>query len=106
MNLLTNAIKFTPKDGRIDVFVKEEDENVLFKLKDNGKGLTPEEIQKIFGKFVAIEQEVDGHSTLDKGSGLGLYIAKGFIEAHGGKIWVESKGRDLGSEFSFTLPKH
>ncbi|MHA1319878.1 MAG: ATP-binding protein, partial [Promethearchaeota archaeon] len=45
------------------------------------------------------------YSTFDKGSGLGLYIARGFIEAHGGKIWVESKGRDLGAEFSFTLPK-
>ena len=105
MNLLTNAVKFTPKDGKIEISIVEEDDSVLFKIKDNGKGLTPEEIQKIFSKFVTIEQEVDGYSTLEKGSGLGLYIAKGFIEAHGGKIWVESKGRDLGSEFSFTLPK-
>ena len=67
--------------------------------------MSSEEIQKIFGKFVTIEQGVDGYSTLDKGSGLGLYIAKGFIEAHGGKIWVKSEGRDLGAEFSFSLPK-
>jgi len=106
LNLLSNAVKFTPKDGKIDVSFVEEDQRVIFKIRDNGKGLTPEEIQKIFGKFVTIEQGVDGYSTLDKGSGLGLYIAKGFIEAHGGKIWVESKGRDLGAEFSFTLPKH
>ncbi|MBY9009755.1 MAG: PAS domain S-box protein [Candidatus Lokiarchaeota archaeon] len=105
LNLLSNAIKFTPKNGKIDVYIVEEDERILFKIKDNGKGLTPEEIQKIFGKFVTIEQGIDGYSSLDKGSGLGLYIAKGFIEAHGGKIWVESKGRDLGVEFSFTLPK-
>jgi len=105
MNLLSNAVKFTPKDGKIDISFVEEDQQVIFKIKDNGKGLTPEEIQKIFGKFVTIEQGVDGYSTLDKGSGLGLYIAKGFIEAHGGEIWVESKGRDLGAEFSFTLPK-
>ena len=105
LNLLSNAIKFTPKNGKIDVYIVEEDERILFKIKDNGKGLTPEEIQKIFGKFVTIEQGVDRYSSLDKGSGLGLYIAKGFIEAHGGKIWVESKGRDLGVEFSFTLPK-
>ena len=105
LNLLTNAVKYTPKNGKIDISIVEEDESVLFKIKDNGKGLTSEEIQKIFGKFVTIEQGVDGYSSLDKGSGLGLYIAQGFIEAHGGKIWVESKGRDLGAEFSFTLPK-
>jgi PAS domain S-box-containing protein len=105
LNLLTNAVKYTPKNGKIDISIVEEGESVLFKIKDNGKGLTSEEIQKIFGKFVTIEQGVDGYSSLDKGSGLGLYIAQGFIEAHGGKIWVESKGRDLGAEFSFTLPK-
>lgn len=105
LNLLSNAIKFTPKYGIIDISSKEDDESVTFSVKDNGKGLTQEEIQKIFGKFVTIEQGSDGYSTLDKGSGLGLYIAKGFIEAHGGKIWVESKGRDLGTEFKFTLLK-
>ena len=105
LNLLSNAIKFTPKNGKIDISIVEEHESVLFKITDNGIGLTPEEIQKIFGKFVTIEQGVAGHSTLNKGTGLGLYIAKGFIEAHGGKIWVESKGRDMGAEFSFILPK-
>ena len=105
LNLITNAVKYTPKNGKIDISMVEEEESVLFKIKDNGKGLTPEEIQKIFGKFVTIEQGVDGYSSLDKGSGLGLYIAQGFIEAHGGKIWVESKGRDLGAEFTFALPK-
>jgi len=105
LNLLSNAVKFTPKNGKIDISINEEDERVLFKIKDSGKGLTPEEIQKLFGKFVTSEQGVDGYSTFDKGSGLGLYIARGFIEAHGGKIWVESKGRDLGAEFIFTLPK-
>jgi len=105
LNLLTNAVKYTPKNGKIDISIVDEGESALFKIKDNGKGLTSEEIQKIFGKFVTIEQGVDGYSSLDKGSGLGLYIAQGFIEAHGGKIWVESKGRDLGAEFSFTLPK-
>ena len=105
LNLLSNAVKFTPNNGKIDISIVEDDESVLFKIKDNGKGLTPEEIQKLFGKFVTIEQGADGYSTFDKGTGLGLYIARGFIEAHGGKIWVESKGRDLGAEFSFTLPK-
>jgi PAS domain S-box-containing protein len=105
LNLLSNAVKFTPKNGKIDISFTEEDEGVLFKIKDNGKGMTSEELQKIFGKFMSIEQGVDGYSTMDKGSGLGLYIAKGFIEAHGGKIWATSQGRDLGAEFSFFLPK-
>jgi two-component system CheB/CheR fusion protein len=105
LNLLSNAVKFTSNNGNIGISIREEKKNVIFKIKDDGKGLTSEEIQKIFGKFVSIEQGVDGYSTLDKGSGLGLYIAKGFIEAHGGKIWVKSKGRDMGTEFSFSLPK-
>jgi PAS domain S-box-containing protein len=105
LNLLTNAIKFTPNEGTIDISIEEDEKSVTFSVIDNGKGLTEEEIQKIFGKFVSIEQGVDGYSTLDRGSGLGLYIARGFIEAHGGKIWVESKGRDLGAKFSFRLPK-
>ncbi len=105
LNLLSNAVKFTPNEGDINISIKKDDESIIFCIKDNGKGLKPEEIQKVFGKFVTIEQGVDGYSTLEKGSGLGLYIAKGFIEAHGGKIWVKSEGRDLGAEFSFTLPK-
>ena len=105
LNLLSNAVKFTPKDGKIVISFVEDDQSIVFTIKDDGKGLTPDEMQKIFGKFVTIEQGVNGYSTLENGSGLGLYITKGFIEAHGGKIWVESKGTDLGSEFSFVVPK-
>ena len=105
LNLLSNAVKFTPKYGKIDLTYVEDDQSVVFSIIDNGKGLTPEEMQKIFSKIVTVEQGVDGYSTLEKGSGLGLYIARGFIEAHRGKIWVESKGINKGSEFSFVLPK-
>jgi len=105
LNLLSNAIKFTPKYGKIELSYVEDDQNVVFSINDNGKGLTHEEMQKIFSKFVTIDQGVDGYSNLEKGSGLGLYITRGFIEAHGGKIWVESKGIDMGTEFSFVLPK-
>ncbi|NVM45240.1 MAG: PAS domain S-box protein [Candidatus Lokiarchaeota archaeon] len=105
LNLLSNAVKFTPKYGKIELSYTEDDQSVVFSIKDNGKGLTPEEMQKIFSKFVTIEQDIDGYSTLEKGSGLGLYITRGFIEAHGGKIWVESKGIDMGTKFSFVLPK-
>jgi signal transduction histidine kinase len=103
-NVLSNAVKFSPSDGIIDINVLEENQNYLFKIKDNGKGLTLKEIEKLFGKFVTIGQDTENYSAFEKGSGLGLYICKGMIEVHGGKIWVESEGRDKGTEISFTLP--
>jgi len=104
-NILSNAVKFSPNDGVLKINVLEENQNFLFKIKDNGKGLTLKEIEKLFGKFVTIGQATESYSAFEKGSGLGLYISKGMIEVHGGKIWVESEGRDKGAEFSFTLPK-
>jgi signal transduction histidine kinase len=83
----------------------EENQNFLFKIKDNGKGLTLKEIEKLFGKFVTIGQDTESYSAFEKGSGLGLYICKGMIEAHDGNIRMESEGRDKGAEISFTLPK-
>lgn len=104
-NILSNAVKFSPNDGIINIKVLEENQNYLFKIMDNGKGLTLKEIDKLFGRFVTIGQATESYSAFEKGSGLGLYISKGMIEVHGGKIWVESEGRDKGAEFSFTLPK-
>jgi len=104
-NILSNAVKFSPNDGIININVLEENQNFLFKIKDNGKGLTLKEIEKLFGKFVTIGQDTENYSAFEKGSGLGLYISKGMIEVHGGKIWIESEGRDKGAEISFTLPK-
>jgi PAS domain S-box-containing protein len=104
-NLLSNAVKFSPNDDIINIDVLEENQNFLFKIKDHGKGLTSKEIEKLFGKFVTIGQATESYSAFEKGSGLGLYISKGMVEVHGGKIWVESEGRDKGAEFSFTLPK-
>ncbi len=104
-NILSNAVKFSPNDGIININISEENQNFLFKIKDNGKGLTLKEIEKLFGKFVTIGQVTESYTAFEKGSGLGLYISKGMIEVHGGKIWVESEGRDKGAEISFTLPK-
>jgi len=104
-NILSNAVKFSPNDGIININVLEENQNFLFKIQDNGKGLSLKEIEKLFGKFVTIGQATESYSAFEKGSGLGLYISKGMIEVHGGKIWVESEGRDKGAEISFTLPK-
>ena len=104
-NIISNAVKFSLNEGIININVLEEKQNVLFKIKDNGKGLTLKEIEKLFGKFVTIGQAAESYSTFEKGSGLGLYISKGIVEVHGGKIRVESEGRDKGAEISFTLPK-
>ncbi|TFG17896.1 MAG: PAS domain S-box protein [Promethearchaeota archaeon] len=103
-NLLSNAIKFTQKQGKIDISAKLSEAYYTIVIEDNGKGLTTEQISQLFGKFVTLEKTSENFSTLEKGSGLGLYIAKGIIEAHEGKIWVTSEGLNKGSKFFFTLP--
>ncbi len=102
-NLLSNAIKFTPDKGRIEVSAMKEDHYFTFKIMDDGIGLTENEIGRLFKKFEMLNQSND---TKEKGTGtgLGLYISKGIVEAHGGKIWATSEGRDKGSSFFFTLP--
>ncbi len=103
-NILSNAIKFTPKGGKIEISSQTKDKNTyLFEIKDNGIGLSEEEIPRIFKKFEMIQHDSDEYYV--KGTGLGLYISKGFIEAHGGKIWVTSDGKNKGTTFTFTLPK-
>ena len=105
-NLLMNAIKFTPKEGQITISAEESDDQFLFKVINTGIGLSKEVIERLFQKFVTLYQDPDKFSMIETGSSLGLYITKGIIEAHGGKIWVQSGGVNRGSEFSFTLPKH
>lgn len=101
-NLLTNAIKYTPNKGKIDVGIKNENGNLRVAISDTGIGIPEKEHEKIFEKFYTV-----GGKSLTRESermGLGLTIAKGIVEAHGGKIWVES-GVNKGSTFYFTLPK-
>lgn len=101
MNLLGNAIKFTPAQGRVKVSViREEADWVKVVVGDNGPGIPPEEKERIFDKFYQIA-EVGGAKP--KGTGLGLAISKVLVELHGGKIWVESEP-SRGSNFCFTLP--
>jgi signal transduction histidine kinase len=95
-NLIGNAIKFTPTGGSITVTVARDASNVRFAVADTGPGIPPEQLAHLFERF----WRAPGNAP---GVGLGLYIAKGIVEAHGGRIWVESQvGR--GSTFSFTLP--
>jgi signal transduction histidine kinase len=101
-NLITNAIKFTPKEGRITISAKEVENNfVQISVSDTGIGIEPERIEKIFRIDSANSTEgTEG----EKGSGLGLILSKEFVEKHGGKIWVESQV-NAGTTFHFTLPK-
>ena len=102
-NLLSNAVKFTPKNGKIELSCDQRDDGTyLFKVKDNGIGLKADELGKLFQKFQTI-REYSGENYM-KGTGIGLFISKGFVEAHGGKIWATSDGHNKGTTFSFTIP--
>ena len=101
MNLISNAVKFTPRDGKITVALeKNGSDYIQISVADTGPGILPEERNRIFSKFYQVAN-VDKQKP--KGSGLGLAISKALVEMHGGKIWMESEvGK--GSTFYFTLP--
>ena len=99
-NLLTNAIKFTDPHGRIMISAEYLDGDIQVHVADTGVGIPAREIERIFDRFYQVEP----HLTRQHGGlGLGLAIAKGMVELHGGKIWVESV-EGLGSRFSFSVP--
>jgi signal transduction histidine kinase/CheY-like chemotaxis protein len=96
-NLIGNAIKFTPPGGSVTVRVEPHGDGALVSIADTGPGIAAEQIPHVFGSFW------QGKRTDRRGIGLGLAIAKGIVEAHGGTIWVESE-QGQGSRFYFTLP--
>ena len=100
-NLVSNACKFTPESGKLRISVYEQDENIVIQVKDNGVGISDFEKKRIFNRFY----QADGSSTRNAGGvGLGLTISKDIIEAHNGKIWVESEAGS-GSKFFVSLRK-
>ena len=103
-NLINNAIKYTPPDGIIEIGSEIKDNLIIVSIKDSGIGITKEEKERLFTQFGKIERYGQGLDIISDGSGLGLYISKKIVELHGGKIWVESEGRNEGSTFYFTLP--
>ncbi len=105
-NLISNAIKFTPDYGWIEIDAKKMENQYLFELKDNGIGLSETDIEQLFQKFVRIKPPIlsKNINIKDSGTGLGLYITRGIINAHGGEIQAYSEGENKGSKFSFTLP--
>ena len=100
LNLLSNAVKFTPEGGRIGINARQTDGAVEISVSDTGIGIAAEDQPKIFEEFRQVGSD---YAHKSEGTGLGLTLAKKFVELHGGKIWVESEvGK--GSTFTFTLP--
>jgi len=100
-NLLNNAIKFTPNSGKIKVELTKFGNQALIKIIDTGIGISAKNLKNVFAPFFQVET---GLTRKFSGSGLGLSICKGIIEAHNGSVKAESKGEGKGSTFSFTLP--
>lgn len=98
-NLLSNAAKYSPPDTEILISVEKRDGQILIGVKDHGKGISPEDQAKLFHPFERLQET----SANKPGLGLGLLVCKRLVEAHGGKIWVESE-RGAGSTFYFSLP--
>ena len=97
-NLITNAIKYSPNGGEVGITVKQRGQEALVGVADQGIGMTPEQRAVLFQPFARLNQ-AEGVP----GSGLGLYISKAIVEAHGGRISVESMAGQ-GSAFSVALP--
>jgi signal transduction histidine kinase len=100
LNLLSNAVKFTPEGGRVGLTATVADGVLTIAVSDSGIGIAPEDQAAIFEEFRQVGRE---DARKQEGTGLGLTLAKKFVELHGGRIWVESKVGQ-GSTFSFTLP--
>jgi two-component system, OmpR family, sensor histidine kinase VicK len=95
-NLTDNAIKFTKGGGTVSINIEKENNNwIIVSIKDTGIGIDPEVMPKLFAKFVTRSQQ---------GTGLGLFISKGIIGAHGGRVWAENNIDGIGAIFSFSLP--
>lgn len=100
-NLLTNALRYTPAPGKVDVSVLREGATLAFRVRDTGVGIAPENLSRIFERFYRVEKS---RSRALGGSGIGLTITKALVEAMHGSIRAESAGLGKGSVFTFTLP--
>jgi len=98
-NLLSNAVKFSPGGDKIRIAGEMVNDSYQVSVQDQGLGMTSEQVEKIFDRFY----RADMSSSALEGTGLGMSIVKHIIEAHGGKIWVESEA-GKGTTVSFTIP--
>ena len=99
LNLLTNALRHTPSDGSVAVHVEPLGDEVLVRVEDSGEGLELGAAERMFDRFWRADRARAGN-----GAGLGLAIARGLVEAHGGRIWAENRPGG-GARVSFTLPR-
>jgi signal transduction histidine kinase len=99
-NLLENAVKYSPQGGEIRVSVRQQKEYLVIGVSDQGIGISPADQAKLFAPFQRLEEPRPGGA---RGVGLGLLVCQRLVEAHGGRIWVESEP-DHGSTFFFTMP--
>ncbi|PYM40606.1 MAG: hypothetical protein DME16_26035, partial [Candidatus Rokuibacteriota bacterium] len=99
LNLLSNALKFTPEGGQINVRAVLNNDVAEVSVTDTGVGIAPEDQEAVFEEF----RQVGGAEKKAEGTGLGLALSRKFIELHGGRIWVKSQV-GVGSTFTFTLP--
>jgi len=102
LNLLGNALQYTPSGGKVTVKSWCEGREVVVAVQDSGIGISPEHLPYIFDRFYRVDKS---RSRASGGSGIGLTIAKHIVEAHGGRIRAESRGSNQGSTFTFTLPQ-
>ncbi len=100
-NLLTNAVKFTPKKGHIHISLKRLDSSALLQVSDSGEGIDPESLPYIFDRF---QQADRSYARKHGGLGVGLTLVKYLVEMHGGTVYAESEGVGKGSTFSIKLP--
>jgi signal transduction histidine kinase len=101
VNLISNAVKYTPARGRIVVSATQRRETVEICVKDNGVGLPPEDLDVVFDMF---RQEEDTKTLSNGGMGIGLWLVRHLVDLHGGRVAAESDGRGMGSTFTITLP--
>jgi len=99
-NLIDNALKYTPSHGRVEINLKQEGQEIIFSIKDDGVGIPTSQRDKIFSKFFRADNVIRMQT---EGSGLGLFIVKNIIKAHTGRVWFESQ-EGIGTTFYFALP--
>ena len=100
-NLVSNAVKYSPLGGAIDLLVGRDGDSISIQVRDQGAGLSPEDISRLFGRFQRLSAKPTAGET---STGLGLSIVKRIVDLHGGRITVESAGSGHGATFKMTLP--
>ena len=101
VNLVANAIQYTPGNGEVTISAARQADGILISVKDTGIGIPPEHLKNLFTRFYRVDKSRSRNEG--GGSGIGLTIAKHLVEAHGGRIWAESAGEGQGSTFNFSL---